>query len=362
MGGLLFSLAIKLILRSLSSPLTVGFMDDVTLGGSKSTVSTDVGLFRIERAKLGLNLNVSKCEIISRDQQPFEGPNEDFTRINPSDAVLLGAPLGPGSALESALEGRCSYLRIAIDYRKNISAHDVFIFLRSSFSVSTLMYTLRCSPCTGHHFLEIDYGLLREGIPNSFLSDLQWLQVSPSIRAGGLGIRRTSSLALSAFLASAASRSGFQDRILSACMMGIDEKVRSARCSWSSSNGLPWPSNECAVHQCSWDAPGVAREWNTIWKGSLGELDQARLIALKAPHNSDWLFALPPSNLPITSCDLRLSDEAIRVAVVLRLGLNICEPHTCPCGADFCVRGTHGLSCKKGNGRSTRHHQVNDLV
>ena len=41
-------------------PLIVGFMDDVTLGGPKSNVSTDVGLFRIEGAKLSLNPNVSK--------------------------------------------------------------------------------------------------------------------------------------------------------------------------------------------------------------------------------------------------------------------------------------------------------------
>ena len=89
-------------------------------------------------------------------------------------------------------------------------------------------------------------------------------------------------------------------------------------------------------------------------EGFLSEHDPARLIALTAPH---WLFALP-----ITPCGLRLSDEAIRVAVGLRLGLNISEPHTCPCGADVCARGTYGHSCKESSGRSTRHHQVNDLI
>ena len=46
-------------------------------------------------------------------------------------------------------------------------------------------------------------------------------------------------------------------------------------------------------------------------------------------------------------CGLRLSDETIPVAVDLRLGLNICEPHTYPCCADVCARGTYSLSCKK---------------
>ena len=92
LGGLLFCLAIQPILSSLSSAQTVSFMDDITLGGHRGTVSSDVRLFRIEEAKLGLNLSVSKCEVISRDQRPFEGPIVGFTRINPSDAVLLVAP------------------------------------------------------------------------------------------------------------------------------------------------------------------------------------------------------------------------------------------------------------------------------
>ena len=86
-------------------------------------------------------------------------------------------------------------------------------------------------------------------------------------------------------------------------------------------------------------------------------MDKARLLASKAPHSSDWLYALP-----ITTCGLRLSDEAIRVAVGLRLGLNICEPHPCPCGAMVTSRRTNGLSCKRSSGRSTRHQQINDAI
>ena len=91
---------------------------------------------------------------------------------------------------------------------------------------------------------------------------------------------------------------------------------------------------ESAVRQRSLDAPGVAREWNTIWKSSLGGLDKARLVALKASYSCDWLFFIP-----IISFGFRLSDKAIRVAVGLRLGLNISEPHTCWCGDDVCARG-----------------------
>ena len=54
---------------------------------------------------------------------------------------------------------------------------------------------------------------------------------------------------------------------------------------------------------------------------------RARLLATSAPHSGDWLLAIP-----IYSCGLRLDNEAIRIAVGLRLGYKIGEPHDCVCG------------------------------
>ena len=45
-------------------------------------------------------------------------------------------------------------------------------------------------------------------------------------------------------------------------------------------------------------------------------------LASVAPHSGDWLLALP-----IANCGLRLEDEAVRVAVGMRLGLTLCVPH-----------------------------------
>ena len=46
----------------------------------------------------------------------------------------------------------------------------------------------------------------------------------------------------------------------------------------------------------------------------------------------------------------------------LRLGVNLYEPHQCPCGKLADARGTHGLSSKCGAARAIRHHQLNDIV
>ena len=68
-------------------------MDDVSLGGPLSTVSSDVDLIRIEGAKIALQLNFGKCEVISKAPFNPEGSLAGFSTLRPADAFLLGAPL-----------------------------------------------------------------------------------------------------------------------------------------------------------------------------------------------------------------------------------------------------------------------------
>ena len=86
-------------------------------------------------------------------------------------------------------------------------------------------------------------------------------------------------------------------------------------------------------------------------------VDLARLKAVVTSHAGDWLHAPP-----LTAVDIRLSDEAIRVDICYRLGTNICQPHTCVCGATVDARGMHGLACRKSGPRHIRHSQLNDLI
>lgn len=66
--------------------------------------------------------------------------------------------------------------------------------------------------------------------------------------------------------------------------------------------------------------------------------------------------------MPIASCGLKLDDEAVRVAVGLRLGLIQCAPHQCRCGAQVEATATHGFVCRHAPGKSSRHHALNDVV
>ena len=85
--------------------------------------------------------------------------------------------------------------------------------------------------------------------------------------------------------------------------------------------------------------------------------DRARFLAARSAHGGDGLLALP-----IAACGLRLDDEAVWVAVGLRLGLNLCEPPTCSCGSLVDATGAHAFVYRHAAARTVRHHSRNDPI
>ena len=84
---------------------------------------------------------------------------------------------------------------------------------------------------------------------------------------------------------------------------------------------------------------------------------RARQHAASAHHSGDWLHALP-----ISFYGLRLGYKALRIAVSLRLGSKLCDPHDCTCGSLVDCRGSHSLSCRRSSGMSARHSFLNNLT
>ena len=140
--------------------------------------------------------NASKSEIICRGSTP------GFSSLAPDEAHLLGAPVFTDKKMDTALANRCTELNTAVGRLSLLSAHDALILLKTSFSAPKMMHTMRCSPCANHPALAEYDNLVRTGIcaiTNLDLSDLQWLQASIPVKEGGLGVRRVTSLAPSAF-------------------------------------------------------------------------------------------------------------------------------------------------------------------
>jgi len=96
---------------------------------------------------------------------------------------------------------------------KNNNNNDALILLKMSFSAPKMLHT----PCVNHPRLAMFDSLLRKGIGIICyldLTDIQWLQSSLPVKDGGLGVRRVSSLASSAFLASATATDALQQQLL----------------------------------------------------------------------------------------------------------------------------------------------------
>ena len=158
-------------------------------------------------------------------------------------------------------------------------------------------------------------------------------------------------------MASAASTRQLQDIILSASSAGEDPYLTEFRTSWTTSSGLSLPDARSFLKQRSWDEPGLQNDKITLWNSASDDFQKARLAAVSASHSGDWLHARP-----ISSCSLQLENEAIRVAVGLRLGVDLCHPHRCLCGATVDAKSIHELSCKLAAGCMPRHQALKDLI
>jgi len=135
-----------------------------------------------------------------------------------------------------------------VDRLALISAQDAPILLRASFSAHRVRNLLSCSPSVNKSSLQIFDDLLRSAvchITNSAMYDIQWLQASMPIKQGGLGVRRVTSLAIPAFLASAAGT--VQEQI---CTCPIDSFFDCYFSDWSI-HPLVRHQNHCLVNSPS---------------------------------------------------------------------------------------------------------------
>lgn len=57
-----------------------------------------------------------------------------------------------------------------------------------------------------------------------------------------------------------------------------------------------------------------------------------------------------------------MDNNTLRIRVSLRLGSNLCRPHTCLCGSKVNGKGLHGSSCQKSLGILPRHFELNDII
>ena len=299
-------------------------------------------------------MNTQKSDIISSDLSICKCLSSSLPSapvIDPSQATLLGSPIGDNDCVSAAIQGKVSALQRMSDCLAFLSAHNALLLLRSSFFHSyKLLYLLQSAPCFASDTLKVYDSVLASTlskITNTSIdpSSAAWLQASLPVILGGLGVRSAVDVAPSAFLASAYSSLALVQSLLSSPLVSCTLSV------WSSDHDIQPLVDDEAIHQKAWDRPRAESAFRKLLGNALNTADRACLLAASLHESEAWLHALPLSNL-----GLRLDDDSVRIVVALCLGTPLCAPHHCQrCGQSVDPLDRHGLSCRRSDGRHPRH-------
>ena len=362
LGPLLFCLVIHPLLINIQAEFVSGYLDDIGIGGQVEVVAEDVRQLEQEAKALGLVLNHKKCEVIGAPEAiaAWNTTGPAFAMPPLSESTLLGAPIQSGTGVNSALASKTEDLRTMSARLSFLPSHAALYLLRNAFALPKLLYLLRTAPCSDSNELAQYDDVLRAALAsllNVELSTAAWDQASLPLRWGGIGVRSALRLAPSAFLASAAGAAELLSLILPGRVLAVpDAAVVRVGATWKALCGGPEPVGGCRGKQREWDEGCCKRVAEGLRVGA-DERTTARLLASCAPDSGAWLSAVP-----IASLGLNLDNNALRIAVGLRLGAPLVIAHQCVCGAPVDKLGQHGLACKRSAGRHLRHNLLNEGI
>jgi hypothetical protein len=107
------------LVKQIRSQCNIWYMDDGALGDNVDTLLTDFRMLLDESTKLGLSINIAKCEIITDDVkvlQKFKDVAPGIRHVDTSTAMLLGAPIGSEQSVDGVLKANLEELRrLSID-------------------------------------------------------------------------------------------------------------------------------------------------------------------------------------------------------------------------------------------------------
>lgn len=367
LGPALFCLAIKPLVDSLRSPLNVWYLDDCLLAGDPQEVAEDVQRVLDFHSASGLELNPVKCEVLPLHIRTadFEAVVDRFRRLLPDcrltsedELELLGSPIFPGG-YSAALARRADRLWTMTQRLSLIGAHRGMYLLRASLSAPKIVHLLRgCDMSDEREALQQFNDITLETLSSLLNLELTPLAKKQSLLPvvhGGLGFQDAAALAEPAVLSAMHHTADMVRSLLPEdAWIHFLSSRKSALDKYISKYGQP-PENPTI--QRAWMIGHISRTSQSLVAAAANDSERARLAAIMRPWAGAWLHALPSHTIGTL-----LDDQTVRIATALRLGVQIVEAHTCPCGEPVGIFGHHGLSCVRSSGRASRHAAINDTV
>ena len=291
---------------------------------------------------------------------PIQNSVPGVKTVDHNNLSLLNSPIFP-EAIPDSIKKIKETINLLCERIKALDAHTGLFLLSHYCSAPRLNYLMRSSPTfyQSPSLIEID-DIVREAataVTNVTIEKNSWRQASLPTRFGGLGIRRVETLALPCYISSLTKSLDLIRQILPQAIPPKPSQLINAEQVFSTRHpGAKLPTGDLAERQRAWDESICHDEFNNL-SSSANQIHNARLLAAATPHSGAWIHALP-----IPELGLHMDAESIRVAVALRLGAPVCEPHRCRCGTLVDRLGHHGLACHRSLGRLPRHSHLNDIV
>jgi len=192
------------------------YMDDGNMIVPLNMVDDILELIAVEGMKVGLVLNVGKCEVWSPNLLDQLGPDlcnaprSSVTLNSKSGIIVLGGPVSLDPLFfKSFLNKKIREVEVLINSIKRLdNSQNQILLLRSCVAYPQLGYHIRVCP-TQHILEELDQydNIIREAIAliiGGNLDDIAKQQLMLPINEGGLGFQSISKMAVAAFLSSIA--------------------------------------------------------------------------------------------------------------------------------------------------------------
>jgi hypothetical protein len=356
-GPLLFSLALNRLVDSLNDVenLTHNFwyLDDGILAGSQRAIHE--GLARIQSAEawLGLQLNIGKCELFSR--QDLSHFPETMKKSAKPNLEVLGAPIGDDDFCAEYVQDKCIEAENLLKKISEIHDPQVSVaLLRICGGFCRLSHIARCCPSeqVSEPLAAHDRAVMKclEDSAAIELSDRARLQAQLGLKAGGLGLRSLQQHSPAAYIASINSV-GMLPPQLETTVKFYNNRI---------SPSQPIHVSETNFSQKSLSAAIDKRALSELIDSAPSMGERARLLAISDPRTADWLLATPSPGL-----GLRLEPNEVQVLIKLRLGLPLGISGTC---CSYCpdreldMFGHHALTCRRGPDVIHRHNELRDAI
>ena len=194
-----------------SRPLAEHLEVRVDLAGDLEAIRSALDEFEQTCLKVGLSLNISKCELILSN-----GGDDSIARaafpagiqvVSNGCFKLLGAPIGDSMFCSSYVSRQTDKIGKGLDALAGLDNPQVaLLLLRQGTSFGKMVHLMRTVPFNAHEdtLATFDNRVRScfEGFTHLRPTDGQWLQATLAVRLSGLGIRSCKSHAPAAYLSS----------------------------------------------------------------------------------------------------------------------------------------------------------------